>query len=90
MVALIEHLDSSRGEGAVLVFMPGMFEISSLCAALTWSVKDGDDHSTPDWVSPVMERSFHRLPLTAALQAEFDERHGSPDAVLYRTAKTDR
>ena len=35
MVALIEHLDSSRGEGAVLVFMPGMFEISSLCAALT-------------------------------------------------------
>ncbi|KAL1500164.1 hypothetical protein AB1Y20_012834 [Prymnesium parvum] len=34
MVALVEHIDATRGEGAVLVFMPGMFEISSLCAAL--------------------------------------------------------
>jgi hypothetical protein len=32
--ALVAHLDATRGPGAVLVFMPGMYEISALHASL--------------------------------------------------------
>ena len=35
MVSLVEHIDATRAEGAILVFMPGMFEIGALHAALT-------------------------------------------------------
>ena len=35
IACLIEHIDATRDEGAVLVFMPGMYEISALHAALT-------------------------------------------------------
>ena len=30
----VAHLDATRGPGAVLVFMPGMYEISALHASL--------------------------------------------------------
>ena len=35
IAALVEHLDRTREEGAVLVFMPGMREIGALHNALT-------------------------------------------------------